>query len=290
MQIRIGTRTSKLAVTQTHLFIDRLKFFFPQVKTKVIPIRTTGDILYDQPLSAINGKSLFIKEIEESLLSDEIDVAVHSMKDMPIRLPVGLTIAAVLEREDSRDAFLSMKYKKLSLMPKHATLGTCSSRRKILAARMNQEIIIQDLRGNVETRIRKMEEGEVDALILAVAGLKRINLAHYMNEIFPAETFLPSPCQGIICVECKENNKDLLSMMKTINHLATYQIALLERKFANDIESDCKTPVGIHIKQENTLIKIQAFSHINNHYKEFCESADITKANDIIAKAANLLK
>ncbi|MDJ1407724.1 MAG: hydroxymethylbilane synthase [Candidatus Midichloria sp.] len=205
MKIKIGTRSSALALAQTSLFIKQLITLLPDLEIEIIKIKTTGDVLYNQPLVDIGGKSLFIKEIEEALLDKKIDIAVHSMKDMPVDLPPGLN--RVCFAQGGADSFISLKHNKLSEMPKGAKLGTCSGRRKILAHNINNKIDLKDLRSNVLTRIDKLNNGEIDAIILAVAGLKRVKQEHLIKEILSPTVFIPAVAQGIICAEAREQDK-----------------------------------------------------------------------------------
>ncbi|CAG7594351.1 MAG: hydroxymethylbilane synthase [Candidatus Midichloria sp.] len=269
MKIKIGTRSSALALAQTNLFIKQLITLLPDLEIEIIKIKTTGDVLYNQPLVDIGGKSLFIKEIEEALLDKKIDIAVHSMKDMPVDLPLGLKIGCVLPREDCTDSFISLKHNKLSEMPKGATLGTCSGRRKILAHNINNKIDLKDLRGNVLTRIDKLNNGEIDAIILAVAGLKRVKQEHLIKEILSPTVFIPAVAQGIICAEAREQDKFICSILEKINHRETYVQAVTERAFLKVMGGDCKTPLGIYTELKGHYIDFIAFTAINGTYKEY---------------------
>ena len=275
MLLRIGTRSSALAISQTNIFIQELVNTFPDVETSVVKIQTTGDRLYDSPLTEIGGKALFLKEIEEALLRNEIDVAVHSLKDVPAQIMSGLVIPCVLKREDVRDAFLSIHYKTLAEMPAGSKLGTCSSRRKFLVNRFNPGIYTSDLRGNVSTRITKLQNHEVDGIILAVSGLNRLGLEHYIKEILPPETFIPAVAQGAIGIECRSDNEVVIKILRSLSHHPTEIEIDTERAFLQAIEGDCRTPAGIYTQVIDNKINIVAFSAIANHYSEFKDSCDI---------------
>jgi len=280
MKIKIGTRASALALAQTELLTKELLFFLPEAEIEVVRIKTTGDLLYEQSLVDIGGKALFVKEIEDALVEKKIDIAVHSMKDMSIALPAGLKIGCVLSREDRRDAFVSLKYNTLAEMPEGSKLGTCSSRRKVLAHKFNDKITIQELRGNIVTRVRKLNEGVVDAIILAVAGLKRIDYQHVIKEILPSELFIPAATQGIICGECRQDDLFISSLLEKLTHKKTLIESIVERAFLKAIGGGCKTPVGIYTKVNKEHIDFIAFSAINDMYEEYMGQLVISKPNE----------
>ena len=292
MKLRIGTRSSLLALAQTEIFIKVLQSTVPNIEVEVFKIKTTGDILYDQPLADIGGKALFIKEIEEALLANQIDIAVHSMKDMPVDLPQGLKIGCVLPREDRRDAFISLKYHRLSKMPKGAILGTCSARRKFLAKKINDKINVQELRGNVVTRINKLKAGEVDAIILAVSGLKRIGYEYIIKEILSPEIFIPAVAQGIICVETRENDKELYETLSKINHHQTYIESSIEREFLKAVGGDCKAAIGIYTQLHKQYIDFKCFTVFNNEYNEYNDhlTINIYAGNNPLINIENKIK
>ncbi|WP_232219514.1 hydroxymethylbilane synthase, partial [Hydrogenivirga sp. 128-5-R1-1] len=184
LKIRIGTRKSKLALWQANFVAEQLKKHFPELEVELIKITTKGDKILDVPLAKVGGKGLFVKEIEEAMLRNEIDIAVHSLKDVPTYFPEGLGLVAITKREDPRDAFLSVKYSSLKELPEGAVVGTSSLRRKVQLKINRPDLQIKDLRGNVDTRIRKLEEGQYDAVILAYAGLKRLGLEDKVKQVF----------------------------------------------------------------------------------------------------------
>ncbi len=213
---------------------------------ELVVIRTTGDIIQDRTLAEEGGKGLFTKEIEEALLEQRIDLAVHSAKDMPTILPEGLILAACLEREDPRDVFISRKARTLAELPRSASLGTTSPRRQAIAKRIRPDLTIVPLRGNVETRLRKLDNGDVDATLLALAGLKRLGLAEHATNIMSAEEFLPAVGQGAIGIEVRADNSRLRDILAHIDHADTSTAVACERAFLAALDGSCKTPIAGH--------------------------------------------
>ena len=213
---------------------------------ELVVIRTTGDIIQDRSLAEEGGKGLFTKEIEEALLEQRIDLAVHSAKDMPTILPEGLILAACLEREDPRDVFISRKARTLAELPRSASLGTTSPRRQAIAKRIRPDLTIVPLRGNVETRLRKLDNGDVDATLLALAGLKRLGLAEHATNIMSAEEFLPAVGQGAIGIEVRADNSRLRDILAHIDHADTSTAVACERAFLAALDGSCKTPIAGH--------------------------------------------
>ena len=246
--LRIGTRGSPLALAQARLVHERLSaahgWAAAQIELKII--RTSGDAIQDRPLAEVGGKGLFTKEIEEALLAGAIDLAVHSAKDMPTLLPAGLVLAVCLEREDPRDVFISRKAGSLADLPQGATLGTASLRRQAIAKRARRDLQVMPLRGNVETRLRKLDDGEVDATILALAGLKRLGLADRATRIMHVHEFLPAVGQGAIAIETRENDERTRELLARIDHADTSTAIAAERAFLAELDGSCKTPIGGH--------------------------------------------
>jgi hydroxymethylbilane synthase len=209
-------------------------------------IRTTGDVIRDRPLAEVGGKGLFTKEIEEALIAGAIDLAVHSAKDMPTMLPPGLVIAAVLPREDARDVFISPKAKTLAELPAGATVGTASLRRQALVKRLRGDLAVAPMRGNVETRLRKLAAGEVDAIVLALAGLKRLGLVDAATAVIPVDDFLPAVGQGIIAIEARGDDERTLALLAALNHADTAAALTAERAFLTVLEGSCRTPIAGH--------------------------------------------
>lgn len=242
----IGTRQSLLALWQSNHIAALLRAQYPDCIVTLKKIVTKGDRILDVPLAQIGGKGLFTKEIETELLDGTIDLAVHSLKDMPTVLPEGLCLTAITERANVGDAFVSNKYNSFSELPQGAKLGTSSLRRKaqLLAARPDLNIV--DLRGNVDTRLRKLDEGQMDAIILAAAGLERLGHADRIKEVIPASVCLPAVGQGALAIECREDNAEVRQMLEFLNHLPTKQATDAERAFLGLIEGGCQVPIGVH--------------------------------------------
>ena len=244
--IRIGTRGSPLALVQARMVRARLAAVLGAAEDAIElkTIRTTGDNIQDRPLAEEGGKGLFTKEIEEALLRGDIDLAVHSSKDMPTFLPAGLMLAACLEREDPRDVFISRKAKSLADLPPGASLGTISPRRQAIAKRARPDLVVKPLRGNVETRLRKLDSGEVDATILALAGLKRLGLADRATRIMSIEEFLPAAGQGAIGIEVREDDARARELLTRIDHGDTSAALACERAFLGVLDGTCTTPIA----------------------------------------------
>jgi len=246
--LRIGTRGSPLALVQARMVQARLAAALgvDVGAIELTTIRTSGDVIQDRPLAEEGGKGLFTKEIEEALLDGRIDLAVHSAKDMPTLLPHGLMLAACLEREDARDVFISRKAPSLDALPHGATLGTTSPRRQAIAKRMRPDLRVVPLRGNVETRLRKLDEGQADAIILALAGLKRLGLQAQATKVMSVEEFLPAAAQGAIGIEAREKDSRVRDMLARIDHADTSVAVACERAFLAELDGSCRTPIAGH--------------------------------------------
>ena len=246
--LRIGTRGSPLALAQAELVRARLAAVHglaaERIERKVI--RTTGDMVRDRPLAEIGGKGLFTKEIEEALLAGAIDLAVHSAKDMTTVLPDGLIIAAVLPREDARDVFISRKARTLRELPSGAVIGTASLRRQALVKRLRRDLSVIPFRGNVETRLRKIEEGAVDATLLALAGLKRLGLAEAATEILAIDEFIPAVGQGIIAIEARADDAATRALLDAMSDAEAMTALVAERAFLAVLDGSCRTPIAGH--------------------------------------------
>ena len=253
---RIGTRGSPLALVQARMVQAQLaeKLGAPAEAFELVAIRTSGDIIVDRPLAEEGGKGLFTKEIEEALLDGKIDLAVHSAKDMPTLLPEGLILAACLRREDPRDVFISARSKSLAALPHGATLGTASLRRQAIARRMRGDLRVAPLRGNVETRLRKLHEGQVDATILALAGLKRLGLEKEATTVMDAAEFLPAVAQGAIGIETRADNTRARDALARIDHAPTSTEVACERAFLAALDGSCKTPIAGHATLADGLL------------------------------------
>ncbi len=245
--IRIGTRKSPLALAQTELVIKQIQIHYPKIECEIVPIITSGDLIKDKALYDIGGKALFLKELENALINGTIDLAVHSLKDVPGILPAGLKIAAMLEREDARDVFVSTKYKSIEELPSASIVGTSSVRRKVIIQRKRLDLQIVTFRGNVESRINKLMIGKVDATILAYSGLKRLNLFNPQYcHLLDTSQMLPAIGQGVIAVEITVNNNRIQEICNKINHAPTWQLLQADRAFLEYLDADCRTPVAAY--------------------------------------------
>jgi hydroxymethylbilane synthase len=257
--LRIGSRGSPLALVQAHEVQGRLAAScgVERERIEIKVIRTTGDVIVDRPLSEAGGKGLFTKEIEEALLAGAIDLAVHSSKDMPTLLPPGLVLSAFLPREDARDAFISRKAETLRDLPMGAVLGTASLRRQAFVKRLRPDLKIVPLRGNVETRLRKVEAGEMDATLLAVAGLKRLGLLAAATTLLDIEDFLPAVGQGAIGIETRDDDATTRSLVAAIGDADTATALTAERAFLAVLDGSCRTPIGGHARVSDGTIRFR---------------------------------
>jgi len=241
--IRIGTRASALALGQTQWVKRRLEERYRGLRVEVVTIKTSGDRFLDTPVKAIGGKGIFVKEIEEALIRKQIDLAVHSMKDMPTEVAKGLTIAAVPEREDSRDVLVSGDHKRLKELSLGATIGTGSLRRRAQLLRYRSDLSVVAIRGNVDTRLKKLDRREVDALVMAAAGLKRIGQEARVREYLPPEVCLEAVGQGALALESRDNDP-VIAAMAFLHHPATALEVAAERSFLRRLGGGCQIPVG----------------------------------------------
>lgn len=243
-KLKIGTRGSRLALYQTRLVETELRTVFPSLETEIKEIKTLGDINPKEDISRMGGKGIFVKEIEQSLLSGEIDIAVHSMKDMPSVLPEGLAIGSALKREDPRDVFISRDGDALEQLHGESRVGTGSIRRKaqLLFRFPNLEVV--PIRGNVDTRLRKILSEDLDGIVLAAAGLNRLGLSERIAQYFARDYLVPAPCQGIIAIEYRENGAEIKNLISAITHAETETVAVFERSFLKTFGGDCQIPLG----------------------------------------------
>lgn len=255
--IVIATRGSQLALRQANLVADEIgkqKNYAVSLKT----IKTKGDKILDSPLAKIGDKGLFVKEIENTLLAEQVDLAVHSMKDIPTEVPQGLVIAAALEREDPRDALISREGLLLKELPTRAVMGTSSLRRRAQLLNYRGDFRFIDLRGNIDTRVRKMHELSLDAIILSGAGLARLGLAGRITERIPSEIILPAVGQGTIAVEVREDDLQMLELARSLNHLPTWQAIVAERALLKFLEGGCQVPLGALARVEDGELVLEA--------------------------------
>ncbi len=253
--LQIGTRGSKLAVWQAEYVASELKKIVPELRINIRIIKTIGDKILDAALSRIGDKGLFTKEIENELINGNIDIAVHSMKDMPSQLEEGLCIGAVLKRENPQDVLISHKNYIFKDLPANALIGTSSLRRIAQIKAFRPDISTVDIRGNVETRIRKMKEQNLDGIILAFAGIKRLGFEGLITDFLPCDLLMPAVGQGAIAVESRSGDREILNLLQKINHRPTYLSTMAERCFLNELEGGCQVPIGsLAIIRDETLI------------------------------------
>ena len=256
MNIKIGTRKSKLALAQTTMVVNEIKKYFPSINIEVVHFTTKGDKVLNKPLINIGGKGVFVTEIEDALINKEIDLAVHSAKDLPLQLQDNLTISAVLERGNYRDTLVTVKGKEIDFS-REIIIGTGSNRRKLAFKNLYPNATFRDIRGNVDTRLNKLYNGEYDGIILAMAGLERLDLlsdSRFTFTPFDYKDFVPAPCQGIIAVESRNN--DLTEILSKINHQDTFYAFETERHILNILNADCGMPLGAYSFVENNKINV----------------------------------
>lgn len=256
MNIKIGTRKSKLALAQTNMVVNEIKKYFPPINIEVVHFTTKGDKVLNKPLINIGGKGVFVTEIEDALLNKEIDLAVHSAKDLPLKLQDNLTISAVLKRGNYRDTLVTVKGKEIDFS-REIIIGTGSNRRKLAFKNLYPNATFKDIRGNVDTRLNKLYNGEYDGIILAMAGLERLDLlsdSRFTFTPFDYKEFVPAPCQGIIAVESRNN--DLTEILSKINHKDTFYSFQTERHILNILNADCGMPLGAYSFVENNKINV----------------------------------
>lgn len=244
--IRIGTRGSKLALWQAEWVKKGLAQKHPDISIELVIIKTKGDKILDVPLAKVGGKGLFVKEIEEALIDGRIDLAVHSMKDMPAEIPKALSIGAVPLREAPQDVLISQTGKKLYDLPQGARIGTSSLRRAAQLRHLRPDLTIMDLRGNLDTRLKKLEKGEYDAVVLAAAGVKRLGFTPLITQTLPTETMLPAVGQGALCIEIRAKDPEIESIVATLNHDSTLIAITAERAFLHQLEGGCQVPIGAY--------------------------------------------
>ena len=277
----IGTRGSKLALWQAEHIAGRIRARYPEIEVTLKKIVTTGDKILDVPLAKIGGKGLFTKELENAMLSGEIDLAVHSLKDMPTELPEGLMLAAITARADASDAFVSLRYKSLDALPQGAKVGTSSLRRRAQILKYRPDLQTIDLRGNLDTRIKKLENQEMDAIILATAGLKRLGLEQYITQILPIEICLPAVGQWALAIETRQADAEVLSVLEFLNDSETIAAVTAERAYLREVQGGCQVPVGVHgevngdqLLLEATILKIDGTREVREQICGCCSEAE----------------
>lgn len=255
----IGTRGSPLALAQAHETQDRLAAAhgWPVERLPLSIIKTTGDAIQDRPLSEAGGKGLFTKELDIALLEGSIDLAVHSAKDLPTTLPEGILVAGFLPREDVRDAFISHRFKDLAELPSGAVVGSASLRRQAQIRRLRPDLNVTLLRGNVQTRLAKLERGEVDATLLAMAGLNRLGLAHHVRAVLDTDDFLPAVGQGAIAIAVRSDDERIKAILQPILDAPTGQALAAERAFLTILDGSCRTPIAGHARLVGDALEIR---------------------------------
>ena len=250
MNLRIGTRGSKLALVQSEWVKKEMQSRYPELRVELVKIRTKGDKIIDAPLSKVGGKGLFVKEIEEALLKREVDLAVHSLKDVPAELHKGLQLSVYPKREDPRDALVSSLFRKVGDLPQGASVGTSSLRRSAQLLHMRPDLRIVPLRGNVDTRLRKLDSGELQAIVLAAAGLQRLGLSDRITALLSPDSVLPAIGQGVLGLEVRENDQKVQNLISFLNDLETELAARAERAFLKELEGGCQVPLAGYARVE----------------------------------------
>ncbi len=248
--IRIATRKSPLALWQAHFVQSRLQQLYPQLRVELLPMSTKGDKILDSPLAKVGGKGLFVKELEQAILAGDADIAVHSMKDVPVEFPDGLGLSIICERDDPRDAFVSSRFSSMAELPAGSRVGTSSLRRQCQLRASRPDLQILDLRGNVNSRLAKLDAGEYDAILLAAAGLKRLGLQARITTLLPPEQSLPANGQGAVGIECCLDDDELLTLLAPLEHGPTRQRVLAERAMNRALQGGCQVPIGAYAELE----------------------------------------
>ncbi|KNE86254.1 hydroxymethylbilane synthase [Aggregatibacter aphrophilus] len=255
--LKIATRQSPLALWQANYVKDRLQQLYPDLIVELVPMVTKGDVILDSPLAKIGGKGLFVKELENALLNKEADIAVHSMKDVPMQFPEGLGLAVICKREDPRDAFVSNSYRTFAELPQGAVVGTSSLRRQCQLKALRPDLDIRSLRGNVGTRLSKLDNGDYDAIILASAGLIRLGLADRIASFIEVEQSLPAAGQGAVGIECRTDDVQVQKLLAPLADAETTCCVLAERAMNNHLQGGCQVPIGGYavLQQEQLYLR-----------------------------------
>ncbi|MCF2858571.1 hydroxymethylbilane synthase [Pseudoalteromonas sp. SMS1] len=255
--VRIATRKSALALWQAEYVKAQLEHFHPELVVELVPMSTKGDKILDTPLAKIGGKGLFVKELEQAMLEGRADIAVHSMKDVPVDFPEGLMLHTICEREDPRDAFVSNQYQQLAQLPAGAVVGTSSLRRQCQIREMRPDLQIKDLRGNVNTRLAKLDAGEFDAIILAAAGLIRLEMAERIASYVSVEQSLPANGQGAVGIECRSDDTRVQDLLAPLEHAPTRARVMAERAMNRRLEGGCQVPIGAYAQLQGDQIYLR---------------------------------
>jgi len=255
--LTIATRESPLALCQAHYVKQRLKQIHPELTVTLLGMTTRGDTMQDVSLLTAGGKSLFVKELEDALLTGRADIAVHSMKDVPMILPAGLCLNVMCEREDPRDVFISNRFSELEQLPAHAIVGTSSLRRQSQLLARYPDVEARELRGNVNTRLSRLDNGDYDAIVLAAAGLIRLNLADRIRYFLSLEQSLPAAGQGVLGIECRDNDRETQRLIAPLNHLASYICVKAERAMCKRLGGGCHVPVAAYAEKKNGQVYLR---------------------------------
>lgn len=258
-RIRVGTRGSRLALVQTRSMVDALREKHPELTIDVEVIQTAGDRLLDRPLAAIGDAGVFIKEIETALLEARVDLAVHSMKDLPSRLTEGLALAAATERADPRDVLVARTASSLETLPRGGTVATGSLRRRSQLLALRPDLRVEDLRGNVPTRLEKFDRSSWDAILLAGAGLERLGLANRIRSYIPVESMLPAVGQGALALEIRASDRELAELLRLLNHAETERAVLSERSFLARLEGGCRVPIAAYADLREGRLRLRGY-------------------------------
>lgn len=281
--VRIATRSSRLALWQANWVKDRIVELFPEISVELVHIKTTGDRILDSPLAKIGGKGLFVKELEIAMLNNEADIAVHSMKDVPTELPEGLEISVITKRENPADAFVSNDYDSFEALPPKAVVGTSSLRRMAQLQRKRPDLEFKTLRGNVNTRLNKLDEGQYDAIILAAAGLIRLEMEDRIRQSIPFETSLPAIGQGVVCIESRVADSDILKIISSLQDPETSDTVQAERALLKRLNGGCQVPLAGHavIRGERLELTGMLASPDGTAFIRLIESGAVKDAREI---------
>ena len=295
--LKIATRQSPLALWQANYVKDLLQQLYPDLNVELVPMVTKGDVILDSPLAKIGGKGLFVKELENALLNKEADIAVHSMKDVPMQVPEGLGLAVICKREDPRDAFVSNSYRTLAELPQGAVVGTSSLRRQCQLKTLRPDLEIRSLRGNVGTRLSKLDNGDYDAIILASAGLIRLGLAERIASFIDVEQSLPAAGQGAVGIECRTDDVAVQQLLAPLADAETTSCVLAERAMNHHLQGGCQVPIGGYAVLRDSELYLRALvgsvdgsTIIRAEGKSAVENADVLGvqiAEQLLAQGAD---
>ena len=292
-ELTIATRSSRLALWQAEWARESIGGFFPQAEIRLSPIKTQGDKILDVPLAKIGGKGLFVKELEVALLNHEADIAVHSMKDVPVELPAGLEISVIAKRERPNDAFVSNRFPSFASLPQDAVVGTSSLRRVAQLRRLRPDLRYKSLRGNVNTRVGKLDEGSYDAIVLAAAGLIRLNMADRIAEMLPFAVSLPAIGQGAVCIESRVGDEETLALIKPLTDAQTTSEIRAERALLQRLNAGCQVPLAGFATLSNGTIELTGLvaSEEGNTLIKICETGPEANAEALgVSVAEKLLR